>query len=94
VHLGNAKDITPEELESLETVDVLILPVSDDYIDAKTAESLTKKIEPRIVVPVGNQSASFLELMGVSKEVPPQPKAKIEKSSLPIDKTEVINLLQ
>lgn len=51
---------TPEQLERLQGVDVLLVPVGGFYtIDAQEAAQLVKALRPRIVVPMHYRSATF-----------------------------------
>lgn len=51
---------TPEQLERLQGVDVLLVPVGGFYtIDAQEAAQLVKAVRPRIVVPMHYRSATF-----------------------------------
>lgn len=65
--LGNiAPDITEDHLESIGVVDVLILPVGGGgyTLDATSATSVVRKVEPKIVIPVHYKDS------GISYEVP------------------------
>jgi hypothetical protein len=93
VHLGQAHNIGPDTLDQIDTIDVLILPISDAYFSPEEAKKFLANVETRIVIPVGDQVSQFLPLVGAS-EVIPQMKVKLSKSSLPIDKMEVIILQQ
>lgn len=46
-------DLAPDVLETVIGADILFIPVGDtDGIDGKTAETLTRKIEARLIVPM------------------------------------------
>lgn len=65
--LGNvAPKLTDEQLEDIGVVDILLLPVGGGgyTLDATSASSITRSIEPKIVVPVHYSEA------GISYEVP------------------------
>lgn len=54
-HLGRIKkgELTPKQLEMIENVDILIIPVGgDDSVGAKDAAALVSQIEPKLIVPV------------------------------------------
>ncbi len=91
-HIWNVKNLSQETLNKIDNVDVLILPVSTTTLDAKTAKNIAEVIEPRIIIPVGDMVPNFLELMGSPSDNEPKDTVKITKSSLPLDKTEIIQL--
>ncbi len=93
VHLGSAKEIKPEALDAIDNIDVLVLPLSENYLSPKEAKELLSKIEPRIIIPVGDMVDSFLELIEDKSGSQAVPKATITKLSLPVDKTEIIRLV-
>lgn len=98
VHLGDlGHALSAEEVENLDGVDILLVPVGGFYtIDAETAAALVHEVEPRIVIPMhfhrpeldqkafGSLTpvATFLKEMG-KEEVVPQPKLSITKDKLP-----------
>lgn len=53
-HLGRLREnLTEKQLEALGEVDVLLLPVGGgEFIDAKVAAEIARKIEPKIVIPM------------------------------------------
>jgi L-ascorbate metabolism protein UlaG (beta-lactamase superfamily) len=53
-HLGDIGTmLTPEQIQALKPVDVLIIPVGGYYtIDADTAQQIVAALEPRIVIPM------------------------------------------
>ena len=92
LHLGSVKSVTDKDLENLDDTGVLILPVQGGIRTAEEAIKLGEKIEPRIIVPVGDLASQFVELSG-AQDVEATPKATIKESSLPSDKTEIIHLM-
>jgi L-ascorbate metabolism protein UlaG (beta-lactamase superfamily) len=104
VHLGGLSFVPSQaQIDALETVDVLLLPVGGgDGLNAAQASEIISLIEPSIVVPmnykVGNSGGNrkldsvskFLKEMGLS-EAKTQDSLKVTKSSLPED-TQVILL--
>lgn len=97
LHLGDlGHALTPEEIESLDGVDILMIPVGGvATIDAATAAAIVKEIEPSLVVPMHYQTpglskvfanfspvSAFLKEMGL-EQVPAQPKLTISKDKLP-----------
>lgn len=103
-HLGDLgqTELTDEQIEQLEGVDILIIPVGGVYtIDAKQAVNIISQIEPRIVIPIHyaipglkiklDPLDKFLKIMGVkSSEV--IDKYKITKKDLPSEETKVVVL--
>ena len=60
-HLGDLGcDLTPEQLDRLRGLDVLLIPVGGYYtIDAKQAQALVQELKPRIVVPMHYRTDTF-----------------------------------
>ncbi|HDQ15888.1 MAG TPA: lactamase, partial [Bacteroidetes bacterium] len=57
-HLGDLgqKTLTPEQLEKLEGIDILMIPIGGTYtLDTKEANKLISQIEPRIIIPMHYQ---------------------------------------
>lgn len=106
-HLSNLgqKELTPEQLEILDGVDVLMIPVGGLLvIDAKEAVKIINQIEPSFVVPMHYKISGleteldildkFLEEMGV-KEIKPLERLKIKgkrKSEQEKEEIEVVIL--
>ncbi|GIK83489.1 MAG: MBL fold metallo-hydrolase [Patescibacteria group bacterium] len=105
-HLGDlGHELSPDQLEEIGEVDVLLCPVGGTYtIDPELAVKTIRAIEPSIVIPMHYKTAKhnpdvfgdlktledFLKVYGVS----PTPVAKLElasKSSLP-EETELVVL--
>ena len=103
-HLGDfgQKDLNQEQLEALEDIDIVLIPVGGVYtIDAKEAHQLILKIEPKIVIPMHflvphlkiteiAPVEDFFKEMGLEK-VKPQEKLSLKKKDLP-QELEVIYL--
>jgi L-ascorbate metabolism protein UlaG (beta-lactamase superfamily) len=93
-HLGDLGHVlTTEQVEELDNVDVLLLPVGGvSTINAPMAAEVVRQLEPKVVVPMHYKTEAlnrelepvgrFLKEMGV-KEVNSQPKLSLTKSSLP-----------
>jgi len=93
-HLGDLGHVlTAEQVEEIDNVDVLLLPVGGmSTINAPMAAEVVRRLEPKVVVPmhyktqaVSRQLESverFLREIGV-KQLSPQPKLSLTKSSLP-----------
>lgn len=103
-HLGDLgqKELTPEQLEEIGEVDILIVPVGGTYtIDAKQASEIISQIEPRIVIPMHYKISGlkvqldgvnkFLKVMG-AEDSQKEKKLKITKSHLPAEETKIIVL--
>lgn len=93
-HLGDlGVELTNAQLDCLDGVDVLLIPVGGLYmIDAKMAVKVINQIEPKIVIPMhygaipGHNFApvdDFLHEMAVNPE--PQDKLKITQKDLPLE---------
>jgi L-ascorbate metabolism protein UlaG (beta-lactamase superfamily) len=93
-HLGDLGHVlSVEQVEELENVDVLLLPVGGvSTINAPLAAEVVRQLEPKVVVPMHYQTPElkrelepverFLKEIG-AKDVAPQPKLNISKSNLP-----------
>lgn len=101
-HLGDLGQVlTAEQVEELDKVDVLLLPVGGvSTIDATMAAEVIRQVEPKVVVPMHYKTPvlnrelgsvdKFLKEMGVEQTVP-QPKLSLLPSSLPLS-TQVVLL--
>lgn len=95
-HLGDLGHIpTPEQVEEMSGVDVLLVPVGGhNTIDASAAAEVVSILEPRVVIPMhyktDKETASleplqkFLKEMGVAS-VEPMPKVALTRNSLPLE---------
>jgi len=93
-HLGDlGHTLTAEQVEEIDNVDVLLLPVGGvSTINAAMAAEVVRQLEPKVVVPMHYKTPElgwelepverFLKEMGVT-QINPQPKLTITKSSLP-----------
>ena len=94
-HLGDLGHVlTAEQVEEIDNVDVLLLPVGGvSTIDAPMAAEVVRQLEPKAVIPMHyktealsrelEQVERFLKEIG-AKQVEPQPKLSFTKSNLPI----------
>ena len=94
-HLGDLGHVlTIEQVEETGNVDVLLLPVGGvSTINAPMAAEVVRQLEPKVVVPMHYKTSAlrwelepverFLKEIGV-KQVEPQPKLSLTKSSLPV----------
>jgi len=101
-HLGDlGHSFTPAQIEQIDNVDILLLPVGGvSTIDATTAAEIVRQIEPQIVIPMHYKTDAikrelapvdnFLKEMG-QKEVEPQANLSITKANLPLT-TQVVVL--
>ena len=105
-HLGDLgqKQLTDEQLEKIDGVDVLMIPVGGEYtIDSSTAQKVISQIEPRIVIPMHYALAKsnskldgvekFLKTMG-KPSVVPQDKLVVKESTMPKEGAMEIVVLQ
>jgi len=93
-HLGDLGHVlTAAQVEEIDNVDVLLLPVGGvSTINAPMAAEVVRQLEPKVVVPMHYKTQAisrelepvgrFLKEIGV-KEITPQPKLSFTKSSLP-----------
>jgi len=94
-HLGDLGHVlTSEQVEEIENVDVLLIPVGGvSTINGSTAAEVVRQLEPKVVVPMHYKTEAlnrelepvdgFLKEMGV-KEVSSQPKLAFTKANLPL----------
>ena len=93
-HLGDLGHVlTPGQVEEIDNVDVLLLPVGGvSTINASVAAQVVRQLEPKAVIPMHYKTPAlnwelepverFLKEIG-AKEVNSQPKLSLTKSSLP-----------
>jgi L-ascorbate metabolism protein UlaG (beta-lactamase superfamily) len=94
-HLGDLGHVlTAEQVEEIDNVDVLLLPVGGMYtINAATAAEVVRQLEPKIVIPMHYKTEAiswdldpvekFLKEMGVTPPEP-QPKLSLNRANLPV----------
>jgi len=105
-HLGDfgQKQLTDEQLEKIDGVDVLMIPVGGEYtIDATAAQKIISQIEPKIVIPMHyaipklkdklDDVSKFLKTMGKTAPAP-QDKLIVKQSALPKEGAMEIVILQ
>ncbi len=103
-HLGDLgqKQLTDEQLEKIDSVDVLMIPVGGEYtIDSSSAQKIISQIEPKIVIPMHyalpklkiklDDVSKFLKTMG-KPSIAPQEKFVVKASTLPKDGMEIVVL--
>ncbi len=103
-HLGDLgqKTLTDTQLEQLQGVDVVLIPIGGEYtINAPEASAIIAQLEPRVVIPMHYALAGlksklddvqkFIKEMGL-KTTEPQEKLKIQKKDLPQEETRLILL--
>lgn len=103
-HLGDLgqKELTPEQLEKIGDIDVLMVPVGGNYtIDAKGAAKIISQIEPHIAIPMHyllpklkvklDDVSQFLKEMG-KRSIEPQPKLLVKKKDLTGEETQIVVL--
>lgn len=103
-HLGDlGHTLIDEELEKLNQVDILLVPVGGTYtIDAQKAVEVTNQIDPKIVIPMHYQIEGLSTRLGIEgvdkflKEIgagyQPQDTLKISKNELPQEERKIITL--
>jgi len=94
-HLGDLGHVlTAEQVEEIDDVDVLLLPVGGGAtINASTAAEVLRQIEPKVVIPMHYKTPvlkrelgpvdSFLKEMGIERPAS-QPKLSFGPSNLPL----------
>lgn len=103
-HLGDLgqTELTDAQLEELNGVDILLLPVGGNYtVDGHQAAKIVNQIDPRIIIPMHykipgltvkiDDASAFLSEEG-AKGVEPQDELKIEKKNLPVEERETVVL--
>src|SRR3989338_6887046 len=103
-HLGDlGHPLTNGEIEKLEGVDILMIPVVGFYtIDAKQATEIISQLEPRLIIPMHYQLPglttskladvrAFCKEMGVTPNGA-EPKLKVTKRDLPQEDMKVVIL--
>ncbi|PIP29409.1 lactamase [Candidatus Kuenenbacteria bacterium CG23_combo_of_CG06-09_8_20_14_all_36_9] len=102
-HLGDLgqKKLSEKQLEHLEGVDVLFVPIGGTYtIDAKIAGQIISEIEPKIIIPMHYKIPDLnIALDGVEKfikEIGLKPeqtdKLRLVKKDLPAEETKLVIL--
>jgi len=96
-HLGDLgqKQLTDEQLEKIDSVDVLMIPVGGEYtIDSSAAQKIIGQIEPKIVIPMHSVAFDkFLKTMG-KPNIASIDKLTVKASTLPKEGTSEIVVLQ
>jgi L-ascorbate metabolism protein UlaG (beta-lactamase superfamily) len=103
-HLGDLgqKQLTDEQLEKIDSVDILMIPVGGGYtIDSSAAQKIISQIEPLVVIPMHydipklkiklDDVSNFLKAMG-NKSAVPQDKFVVKSSTLPKEGMEIVIL--
>ncbi|MBI2054369.1 MAG: MBL fold metallo-hydrolase [Candidatus Staskawiczbacteria bacterium] len=103
-HLGDLgqKQLTDEQLEKIDSVDILMIPVGGTYtISSTEAQKIISQIEPKIVIPMHyhlpglkiqlDDVSKFLKTMG-KNSIAPQEKLTVKASALGKDAMEIVIL--
>ncbi|MFH1968651.1 MAG: MBL fold metallo-hydrolase [bacterium] len=80
-HLGDLgqKQLTDEQLEKIDSVDILMIPVGGEYtIDSSEASKIIAQIEPLIVIPMHYSVSRLQSNRGSSAESGPKLKLKLD----------------
>jgi len=99
-HLGaqHNEAINGETIEKMGHVDILVIPVGEDGLTPKGAYTLSKKIDPKIIIPVSHGGnikkgalGEFIKEVG-QENLKPQEKLVIKKKDLESKEGEVVVL--
>jgi len=87
-HMGDlGVDLSEKQLEGIDGVDVLMIPVGGKYtIDGKKAVEMVKKIEPAIVIPM------HYKISGSTVDIEDEKKFCSEMGNCPKEKVSKLNL--
>jgi L-ascorbate metabolism protein UlaG (beta-lactamase superfamily) len=87
-HLGDLGcDLTEKQLEEIDGVDVLFVPVGGKYtIDGKKAAELARKIEPSIIIPM------HYKMTGSKVDIDDEKRFCTEMENCPKEKTSKLNI--
>ena len=87
-HLGDlGADLTEKQLEAIDAVDVLMIPIGGKYtIDSKKAMELVRKIEPKIVIPM------HYKMEGTTADIADEKSFCAEIGNCPTGKVSKLNL--
>lgn len=104
-HLGflKQKELTPEQLEAIGDVDILLLPVGGgESLTAEEALKIISQIEPKITIPMNYKIPNlkekldgvdkFLKVLGI-KSLPPMEKLSVKKKDLSDEEAKIVVLL-
>ncbi len=89
--MKKARILKDEDLEKLNGINILLIGVGGgNYSETKTAIEVINQIEPAVVIPMGEDLASFLKEEGISDEG--QEELKITFNELPSEERKVVVL--
>lgn len=103
-HLGDLgqKELTPEQLEKIGDVDILMLPIGGIFtINSEEAIRIMTQIEPKITIPMHykipglnlklDDLDKFLKALGI-KSLQPLPKLLIKKKDISLEEAKIVIL--
>lgn len=80
-------DLTSSQLEQIDGVDILFIPVGGKYtLDGKEAAELTRKIEPKIVIPM------HYKIKGLNMDISDEKKFCAEMGNCPTQKVSKLSI--
>lgn len=106
-HLGDLGELlSDEQLEEINDVDILMLPVGGVYtLDPQKANELVSKIDPRIILPMHYKTsgmgkrynncfslADALKELGAAIDLTPVAKLTVTRDRLPVEERQVVSL--
>ena len=96
---GLTENLSDKQLEEIDGVDILFLPVGGKTLNSKKAIDLIGQIDPKIIIPMSYKIpglnldlaplSDFLKQMGI-EQTNPQEKLIISKDKLPLEKEVVV----
>ena len=103
-HLGllGQKDLTPEQLETIGDIDILMVPVGGgEALDSEGAVKIISRIEPKITIPMYYHLPGlklklggvdkFLKVLGI-KSLAPLPKLTLKKKDISEEEAKIVVL--
>ena len=73
----STKDLPTEADESIESIDILFVPVSSDTLSPADAYKLAVKLEPKLIIPVSTDAAAIKTFLKEAGEEGQKPQDKL-----------------
>ena len=81
----STKDLPTEADESIESIDILFVPVSSDTLSPADAYKLAVKLEPKLIIPVSTDAAAIKTFLKEAGEEGPKPQDKLTLKRTDLD---------